>query len=139
MTAYKSKIGLELLIPLSVLLLGTGGVMIYNEAWLGVGIILVIILLIGHLFMTTYYRIDNQTIQITSGLFFKKSLKIESIKKVIETRNPISSPALSLDRIELIYNQFDSVLISPQDKMGFIAELTKVKPEIEIRLKSKTN
>ncbi|WP_428663382.1 PH domain-containing protein [Runella sp.] len=43
-------------------------------------------------------------IQIKSGLFFSKSLEINSIKKIVETRNPISSPALSLDRIELIYN-----------------------------------
>lgn len=76
-------------------------------------------------------------VQIKSGLFFSKSLEIKSIKRIVETRNPITSPALSLDRIELIYNRFGSVLISPKDKKGFIQELIKVNPGIEVQLKNK--
>jgi len=38
----------------------------------------------------------------------------------------------SLDRLEIFYNRFDSVVISPEDKAGFIAELTKLNPEIEV-------
>lgn len=139
MTAQKSKIGLELMIPFSILFIGIGSLMVYKGIWEGVGIIMIIALFIGHLFMTTSYTIDGHTIQIKSGLFFNKSLKIDSIRKIVETRNPISSPALSLDRIELIYNQYDSVLISPIDKMSFIKALADVKPEIEVHLKSKVS
>lgn len=59
-----------------------------------------------------------------------------SIKNISETRNPISSPALSLDRLEIVYNRFDSVLISPADKIDFIAELLHRKPDIEVGLKN---
>lgn len=137
MSLYKSKIGLELIVPLSILLAGTGGLMRYKQIWPGVAIIALITFFIMHLFATTYYKVDTYMVQIKSGLFFSKSLEIKSIKRIVETRNPISSPALSLDRIELIYNRFDSVLISPKDKKGFIQELIKVNPGIEVQLKNK--
>ncbi|GAB3281424.1 hypothetical protein GCM10027347_57060 [Larkinella harenae] len=136
MTTYKSKIGLELIIPLAGLLFGIGSLLVYKGSWAGTGIVTVVSLLIAHLFMTTRYQIDAGILRIQSGFFFHKALPIETIKKIIETRNPISSPALSLDRIELIYNRFDSVLISPNDKMGFIAELLRAKPDIDVQLKS---
>ncbi|WP_460980030.1 PH domain-containing protein [Spirosoma knui] len=137
MTSYKSKIGLELTIPLSILLIGVGGFMLYKGIWPGVGIIGLIMFFIIHLFATTRYTIDSHTLRITSGLLFNKSVEIGSIRKIIETCNPISSPALSLDRIEVIYNRFDSVLLSPQDKIEFINELKKVNPTIELQLKDK--
>ncbi|GAB3549970.1 PH domain-containing protein [Spirosoma fluminis] len=135
MKSYKSKIGLELAIPLSVLLIGLGSFMLYKGIWPGVGIIGFITFFIIHLFVTTHYTIDSHLLRIKSGFFFNKSVEIASIRKIIETRNPISSPALSLDRIEVIYNRFDSVLLSPQDKIGFIDELKKANPDIEVQLK----
>ncbi|GAB3340732.1 hypothetical protein GCM10027299_54370 [Larkinella ripae] len=87
--------------------------------------------------MTTHYRIDRNILKIQSGFLVHQDISIESIKRISETNNPISSPALSLDRIEILYNRFDSVLISPKDKTGFIADLLRQKPDIEVRLKSK--
>ncbi|QHV96661.1 PH domain-containing protein [Spirosoma endbachense] len=135
MKTYISKVGLELAIPLAGLFVGLGSLMVYKGLWAGVGIILVVSLLILHLFMTTRYKLDKNTLNIQSGFFFHKEIPIASIKKIIETRNPISSPALSLDRIELVYNRFDSVLLSPEDKMDFIADLLHQNPDIEVRLK----
>ncbi|MCX6212819.1 PH domain-containing protein [Spirosoma sp.] len=135
MKTYKSKVGLELATPLAGLFVGLGSLMAYQGLWEGVGIILVVSLLILHLFRTTRYKLDKNTLNIQSGFFFHKEMPIASIKKIIATRNPISSPALSLDRIELIYNRFDSVLLSPEDKTGFIAELLAQNPDIEVRLK----
>jgi hypothetical protein len=43
----------------------------------------------------------------------------------------MSSPALSLDRIEIFYNKFDSVIISPKNKADFVAELKSINPAIE--------
>ncbi|WP_460674913.1 PH domain-containing protein [Larkinella ripae] len=137
MKRYSSRIGLELAVPLLGLLVGLGSVMIYKGLWAGSGIILVVSLLIVHLFMTTHYRIDRNILKIQSGFLVHQDISIESIKRISETNNPISSPALSLDRIEILYNRFDSVLISPKDKTGFIADLLRQKPDIEVRLKSK--
>ncbi|RYC66604.1 hypothetical protein EQG79_28845 [Spirosoma sordidisoli] len=97
---------------------------------------MVVSLLVLHLFSTTCYKLDKNTIHIQAGFFFHQALPIPSIKKISETRNPISSPALSLDRLQIVYNRFDSVLISPADKMDFIAELLHRKPDIEVGLKA---
>lgn len=43
----------------------------------------------------------------------------------------LSSPALSLDRLEVFYNKFDSVIISPQNKEDFIVALQNINPAIE--------
>lgn len=139
MTTYQSKIGLELTIPFSILIGGIGAAMIYEKDWINVAILLMISLFIVHMLTTTYYQINGDTLIIRCGFLYNKSLKIESIKKIIETRNPISSPAASLDRLELVYNTFDSVLVSPKDKMGFINELLRLKPGIEVRLKDRKN
>ncbi|MFC3199468.1 PH domain-containing protein [Parapedobacter deserti] len=52
--------------------------------------------------------------------------------QIEETRTLISAPAPSLDRLEIFYNKFDSIVISPKDKQGFIADLLKLNPEIEV-------
>ena len=57
-------------------------------------------------------------------------VEIQSIKRIYKTRNPLSSPALSLDRIAIVYNKYDEVLISPKDKKEFIEELLKINPDI---------
>jgi hypothetical protein len=123
---------------MSVLLVGIGGLMAYQGVWAGVGVITFATLFILHLFLTTYYQIGRNEVRIRSGILFDKTVQISTIKAVVETGNPLSSPALSLDRIELKYNRFDSVLISPDDKGGFIADLLRIKPEIEVRLKPKS-
>ncbi|GAB3772604.1 PH domain-containing protein [Spirosoma horti] len=135
MTTYKSKIGLELAIPLFLILGGTGALMIYNRVWPGLFIIISVSLFIAHLFLTTYYQIDGQMLIIRSGFLFSKSLNISTIKGIDETRNPQSSPATSIDRLEIRYNKFDSVLVSPKDKTAFIHALTMLNPAIVVRLK----
>jgi hypothetical protein len=39
---------------------------------------------------------------------------------VEETRNPLSSPALSLDRLKITYGNGKRIMISPADKIGFL-------------------
>jgi hypothetical protein len=42
---------------------------------------------------------------------------------VLATRSPLSSPALSLDRIRIDYGKGKSVMISPLNKADFLLEL----------------
>ncbi|MCF2487529.1 PH domain-containing protein [Dyadobacter sp. CY347] len=132
MKTYKSKIGIELSVPIFGLLAIMGTFMAVKGIWVGLGIIALVTALIVHLFMTTYYQISRNEIRIKSGFFYDKTIHISSIKKIIQTRNPLSSPALSLDRIELRYNRFDSVMISPEDKEGFVLEVLAVCGGIEV-------
>ena len=58
---------------------------------------------------------------------------INTIYKISETYNPLSSPAGSIDRLEIKYNKSESVLISPKDKNAFINDLILVNPNIEVQ------
>ena len=88
-----------------------------------------IILLISLLFYTIRYTIEGENL-----LIWHTKIDIKSIRKVYQTRNPLSSPALSIDRIAIVYNKFDEVLISPVDRADFIQELLKVNPNIEVQV-----
>lgn len=61
-------------------------------------------------------------------------IDIHSIKRIFKTNNPLSSPALSLDRIAIVYNKYDEVLISPKFKKEFVDELLKIKPSIIVEI-----
>jgi hypothetical protein len=39
-----------------------------------------------------------------------------------------------LDRIAVVYNKFDEVLISPKEREAFVQELLKINPNIEVKL-----
>lgn len=135
---FKSKIGLELVIPLSVLL-GAILFMTVSEkpSWLGLAILLPTLFFIVHLFMTTHYKIDGDNLTIKSGFFYTKTLSIHTIKKISETNSILSSPATSIDRIEITFGKFDSVLISPLKKKEFIGKLISINPRIEVNYKKK--
>lgn len=134
MKTFPSKLGLELVIPLAVLLGSVGAGMLYLHNWPGLVIVSGVSLFITHLFLTTYYQIEDGWLRIKSGFLVNQTVPIQTIKKIVATRNPLSSPATSMDRLEVIYNRYDSVLISPSDKAGFIQELLQINPAIEVRL-----
>ncbi len=93
-------------------------------------IIAVLILLLGVclplsiLFFTTY-RITDAHLTIRSGVFTWK-VPVRAISRVEPTRDPVSSPALSLDRIRIEYGSANAVLISPVKKDDFLRELRQL-------------
>lgn len=133
MRVYKSKLGLELIIPISLLF----GIVLYmiirDEKWIALGIILATISFICHVFLSIKYSIEKENLNIKCGFFINQNIDISTIKKISETYNPLSSPAGSIDRLEIKFNKFDSVLISPKDKKAFINALLLVNPTIEVQ------
>lgn len=83
------------------------------------------------LWLTTYYVIDDKNLIVRYGPF-KKIIPFYSIKSVKKTMNPLSSPALSLKRLEITYGQYDTVLISPKDRDEFMDVLAKHCPYAKI-------
>jgi len=79
--------------------------------------------------ITLKYKIEDEMLSI-----WRTKINIKTIRKVYATRNPLSSPALSINRIAIVYNKYDEVLISPKDRADFIGELLKVNPNIEVKL-----
>ena len=80
---------------------------------------LLIVALIGSLLVRTHYTVSGNTLRIASGPF-SWSVPVDQIESVTSTRNPISSPALSLDRLQITYANGRRVLISPADRDGFL-------------------
>ena len=87
------------------------------------------LVLIGIMFSKIKYVIDGQILKI-----WWIKVEIKSIKRIYKTRNPLSSPALSLDRIAIVYNKYDEVLISPKNKKEFVEELLKINPDIVVEI-----
>jgi hypothetical protein len=133
-TVYRSKIGATMVcIPL-VVIGGVALLMAMEEMGIGLIPLFLASAYIAHLFLNTYYVIEGQKLHIKCGLFFSETIEITSINKIRPTRLMMSAPAVSLDRLEILYNKFDSVLISPKDKEGFVKQLKKINPAIEARL-----
>jgi hypothetical protein len=62
-------------------------------------------------------------------------VEIADIKSIERTRNPISSPAASMDRIELKYGKWNTVIISPKDKKELLNAFLAINPKITVDLK----
>ncbi len=80
---------------------------------------LLIIALIGSLLIGTHYTVDGNVLRVASGPFHWK-VPIDQIQSVEATRSPLSSPALSLDRMRIRYSKNRRIMVSPADKAGFL-------------------
>lgn len=60
---------------------------------------------------------------IVKGSIFSWRIELPQIYRIYPTNNPISSPALSLDRLRIEYGNGKYVMISPDDKEGFLLDL----------------
>lgn len=86
-----------------------------------------IILVIWLPIFNTYYVVENNTLVIKS-LVFRWKININDITQIEPTHNPLSSPALSLDRLKIYYmknGEVTSVMISPKDKETFLQAINK--------------
>ena len=114
-----------------VLLLGQGIYAAVTQAWLQVLTSLMVLGIFYWLLRYTYYEVqpDQQTLRIVSGPFSWR-VPVAAISTIKATHNPLSSPALSLDRLQIRYGKHDSVMISPADKAGLLAALFHLNPAI---------
>jgi uncharacterized membrane protein YraQ (UPF0718 family) len=134
MTTYKAKPEFVLITPLLIILVVFGFIMAYNKAWAGLVVMIIIASVVTHMFLTTYYQVEDRVLKVKSGFLFKKIIAIDSIKKIGNAKGLLNSSATSPDRIEINYNKSNSIIISPKDTTGFIGELKKIKPDIEFDL-----
>jgi uncharacterized membrane protein YdbT with pleckstrin-like domain len=80
---YKSKIGLEVVIPISLILTVIFILAIMKDpSGIGVAIILTLILFFVYMFRTTSYAIENEVLTVKSGFLINKTIDIKTIKKI---------------------------------------------------------
>lgn len=131
---FKSKIGSGFIISMGLLIVGVSALAIYTKEY-NLLIIVPLLLLPIYTIFAMYYAIDGKELIIKAGPFYKLKITISSIYKVEETWGIIKSPAASTDRLEIFYEKFDSVMISPKNKMEFTNALKEINPGIEVKMK----
>jgi len=68
------------------------------------------------------YGVDGESLIIRFGVI-RRRVALESIREVRPSRNPLSSPALSLDRLKIGLEAGGYALISPTDREEFLVIL----------------
>ncbi len=103
-----------------------------DQSWFGFIVILAGTALFVYCAMQTYYEVDekNQLLIVRGGMLINETIKINAIRKIEDSNSILSAPAMSFNRLEIGFNKFDSVLISPKDKIGFVKALQAINPEI---------
>ena len=128
-TIYKSKIDTWILVVLiaamaicafaSVVVILSGS----PDTWwiliqtIGIGVVLPLWLLVS-----TRYTLDSKLLIVRSGPF-KWRVPITDILSISSTESVLSGPALSLDRLCVVYGRSSKLMISPRDKERFIREI----------------
>lgn len=80
--------------------------------------------------INTKYTLSNDELLVHNG-FYSSSISLTDINSITPTRNSISAPALSLDRIEIQYSG-GSTLVSPKDKQAFYQALQQRDPALKM-------
>ncbi len=83
----------------------------------------------------THYTVSPDTLLVRSGPF-RWRIPTNSIVAVRATNNPLSSPALSLDRVDVVTHKGRHIRVSPDDKQGFCAALTAANAQIQVDVPS---
>lgn len=80
------------------------------------------------LLFNTGYTLDATELRAKSGPF-SWTVPLADIHSITPTRNPLSSPALSLDRLKIEHAR-GWLMISPADKEGFLRELENLRAQL---------
>ncbi len=102
--------------------------------WFAIAINSGIILFIAHLYRKTYYFIAFETLHIRASILVRHEIPVEQISSISKTMNPLSAPALSLQRLAVKTINGGYYLISPRlkDRREFIDALLAINPHIKV-------
>ncbi len=101
---------------------------------LGMTIVTVITLIIILPLFFIKYTLYSTHLLISCGIYGKERVEYHLIRHMKETKNPISSAAMSLDRLQIDYMEngyYQTVLISPVRKNEFIERLEQYRKNEE--------
>ncbi|WP_284652901.1 PH domain-containing protein [Flavobacterium terrisoli] len=129
MQVYRSKIDWWLIIVIFIVFAYPMIEGILSKDYVMFSVSFGILTLVFLMFKSIKYKIEGENLHI-----WWTKIDIKTIKKIYSTHNPLSSPALSLDRIAVVYNKYDEILISPKERQAFVQELLKINPNIEVKL-----
>ncbi len=126
---FRSKIDWWLAIPFVIAFAGmilSTYVSLMLGSWLMLLLPLACLAFFCWIILGTFYRIDAGVLLVRSGPF-RWRIATKEIRKIVPTHNPLSSPALSLDRLRIEYANGRSIMVSPADKEGFQAAIEEAR------------
>ena len=128
---FRSKVDFWLValivgIPIVVLVFFVEGIGVsgWGDDLAALLIVVGVLALCAWIYATTRYTITANNLLVKAGPF-SWVIPIGDITRIEPTRNPASSPALSLDRLMIHYGFGNELMISPADKQGFMMALKK--------------
>ncbi len=117
-----------LLVAVSLAILTTGYAAIALKQRYGmiasalpVVLVLIVIFFIGYSVLGIKYTVNDDMVIVQSG-FGDDKIPLKDIQKIEPTRDSISSPALSLDRLKITYGK-NTIIISPLNKEKFCRDV----------------
>jgi len=130
---FVSKISWWLFASILLILVVTSMMAITDGAYIVLIFMLPSLGFIVWLLRSTYYEVQPQAqlLRVVSGPLTWQ-IPVASIKRIKNSHNVLSSPALSLDRLKIYYNRYDEILVSPRDKANFIEALRQLNPQIQV-------
>jgi hypothetical protein len=97
--------------------------------WVPASAILLITVVVLWVTLATYYEFAGEALVAHSGPFSWR-IPLKDISAVRESNSVRSGPALSMDRLEITHRDGRVLLISPDDKPGFLAALRHRAPQL---------
>jgi hypothetical protein len=79
--------------------------------------------------LSTYYEFTGELLVAHCGPF-RWRIPLKDILSVRESQSVRSGPALSMDRLEVVWGEGRVLLISPDDRAGFLAMLHRRAPQL---------
>lgn len=130
---YKSKvsfgltsflIGLHFIIALS---------MIVIQAWVAIIIIATALIVELYFIFGIRYIVEGKWLQVKCRFFNDARLDITQITRIKPSKNILSAPAASLDRLAIYTSRRHiPLLVSPKEKSRFVNELLSINPDIDV-------
>lgn len=92
-----------------------------------------VIVLLCILFFGTKYVIEKDELIVYGGIY-KKRIPIKQIRSLRPSKNPLSAPAMSIDRIEITFDpHIQVILVSPKERELFVYKLLEINPSITVK------
>jgi hypothetical protein len=133
MTTFPSKIDFKI-VAFPVLVIGfTTFMMIKDGIWVGVLVNVLTLALVLYIFYSIRYTIDGQFLHMKVGFYKYPPIDIHKIRYIDLTNSWHSSPAASLDRMNLQCGKMGTFTVSPADKETFVQMLLAVNPDIVVK------
>ena len=129
---FKSKLEPAILLPVSLVLFILIILSVVESLWVPAGALFIAGRFLVYVCRSTCYQITGGRLVIQVGILYRNAVHIRTIKRVRTTRNLSLAPALAFDRLEISFNRYGRVLVSPDEQAEFISELVKANPKIRV-------